>query len=98
MPYKSLSLGAFWTIFGRNFPTGVLQLLYPYQPADPAVESIFKALKFLKFSRYIWATERKIGMKIKFLMHKSAVCQLDRSTFPELNENMRNGLAESKKC
>ena len=45
MPYKSLPLGAFWTIFGRNFPTGVLQLLYPYQPANPLVESIFKALK-----------------------------------------------------
>ena len=48
MPYKSLPLGAFWTIFGRNFPTGVLQLLYPYQPANPSVESIFKALKFFK--------------------------------------------------
>ena len=47
MPYKSLPLGAFWTIFGRNFPTGVLQLLYPYQPANPLVESIFKALKHL---------------------------------------------------
>ena len=49
MPYKSLPLGAFWTIFGRNFPTGVLQLLYPYQPANPLVESIFKALKCFKF-------------------------------------------------
>merc|ERR1711963_805380 len=49
MPYKSLPLGAFWTIFGRNIPTGVLQLLYPYQPANPLVESIFKALKFVKF-------------------------------------------------
>ena len=46
MPYKSLPLGAFWTIFGRNFPTGVPELLYPYQPANPLVESIFKALKF----------------------------------------------------
>ena len=53
MPYKSLPLGAFWTIFGRNFPTGVLQLLYPYQPANPLVESIFKALKFLKFSNLL---------------------------------------------
>ena len=44
MPYKSLPLGAFWTIFGRNFPTGVPELLYPYQPANPLVESIFKAL------------------------------------------------------
>ena len=48
MPYKSLPLGAFWTIFGQNFPTGVPQLLYPYQPANPLVESIFKALKILK--------------------------------------------------
>ena len=48
MPHKSLPLGAFWTIFGGNFPTGVLQLLYPYQPANPAVESNFKALKVLK--------------------------------------------------
>ena len=48
MPYKSLSLGAFWTIFGRIFPTGVLQLLYPYQPANPLVESIFKALNIFK--------------------------------------------------
>ena len=48
MPYKSLPLGAFWTIFGRIFPTGVLQLLYPYQAANPLVESMFKALKFLK--------------------------------------------------
>ena len=46
MPYKSLPLGAFWTIFGRNFPTGVPELLYPYQPANPLVESIFKALTF----------------------------------------------------
>ena len=38
MPYKSLPLGTFWTIFGRIFPTGVLQLLYPYQPANPLVE------------------------------------------------------------
>ena len=45
MPYKSLPLGAFWTIFGRIFPTGVLQLLYPYRPANPSVESLFKALK-----------------------------------------------------
>ena len=64
MPYKSLPLGAFRTIFGRNFPTGVLQLLYPYQPANPLVESIFKALffiifvRFLKLSNYIWATDR----------------------------------------
>ena len=49
MPYKSLPLGAFWTIFGRNFPTGVLQLLYPYQPANPLVESMFKALRFSFF-------------------------------------------------
>ena len=48
MPYKSLPLGAFWTIFGRNFPTGVPELLYPYQPANPLVESIFKAF-FLNF-------------------------------------------------
>ena len=72
MPYKSLPLGAFWTIFGRNFPTGVLQLLYPYQPANPLVESIFKALNFLKFlknlkfSRYIWATERREFPMIPF--------------------------------
>ena len=46
MPYQSLPLGAFWTIFGRNFPTGVPELLYPYQPANPLVESMFKALKF----------------------------------------------------
>ena len=65
MPYKSLPLGAFWTIFGRNFPTGVLQLLYPYQPANPLVESIFKALKcsnklnISKCSRYLWATDRR---------------------------------------
>ena len=63
MPYKSLSLGAIRTIFGRNFPTGVLQLLYPYQPANPLVESIFKALffeffKHFKHSSCIWATER----------------------------------------
>ena len=60
MPYKSLPLGAFWTIFGRNFPTGVLQLLYPYQPANPLVDSIFKALNFppKKKSSYVWATER----------------------------------------
>ena len=64
MPYKSLPLGAFWTIFGRIFPTGVPELLYPYQPANPLVESIFKALKFSKkikkhkISSYIWATER----------------------------------------
>ena len=45
MPYESLPLGAFWTIFGRNFPTGVPELLYPYQPANPLVESTFKALK-----------------------------------------------------
>ena len=44
MPYKSLPLGAFWTSFGRIFPTGVLELLYPYQPANPLVESMFKAL------------------------------------------------------
>ena len=48
MPYKSLPLGAFWTIFGRNSPTGVPELLYPYQPANPLVESIFKALKIFK--------------------------------------------------
>ena len=48
MPYKSLPLGPFWTISGRNFPTGVLQLLYPYQPANPLVESSFKALKVSK--------------------------------------------------
>ena len=47
MPYKSLPLGAFWTIFGRNFPTGVPELLYPYQPANPLVESIVKASIFL---------------------------------------------------
>ena len=47
MPYKSLPLGEFSTIFGRNFPTGVLQLLYPYQPANPLVESIFKTLNVL---------------------------------------------------
>ena len=64
MPYNSLPLGAFWTIFGQNFPTGVPQLLYPYQPAIPAVESMFKALNILKClnilknSRYIWATDR----------------------------------------
>ena len=66
MPYKSLPLGAFWTIFGRNFPTGVPELLYPYQPADPLVESILKASFFknndvflnIKKSNYIWATER----------------------------------------
>ena len=46
MPYKSLPLGAFWTIFGQNFPTGVPELLYPYQPANPLVESIFQALLF----------------------------------------------------
>ena len=51
MPYKSLPLGAFWTICGRSFPTGVLQLLYPYQPANPLVESIFKALKCLNFQK-----------------------------------------------
>ena len=66
MPYKSLPLGAFWTIFGRNFPTGVPELLYPYQPANPLVESICKALKCLKninknrISSYIWATERRL--------------------------------------
>ena len=49
MPYKSLPLGAFWTIFGQNFPTGVPQLLYPYQPANPLVESMFKALNVLNF-------------------------------------------------
>ena len=49
MPYKSLPLGAFWTIFGRNFPTGVPELLYPYQPANPLVESMFKALKQILF-------------------------------------------------
>ena len=43
MPYKNFPLGAFWTIFGRNFPTGVPELLYPDQPANPLVESIFKA-------------------------------------------------------
>ena len=62
MPYKSFPLGAFWTIFGEHFPTGVPQFLYPYQPANPLVESIFKALCFfirkLKISSYIWATER----------------------------------------
>ena len=46
MPYKSLPLGAFWTVFGRNFPTGVPELLYPYQPANPLVEYIFKASTF----------------------------------------------------
>ena len=87
MPYKSLPLGAFWTIFGRNFPTGVLQLLYPYQPANPLVESIFKALKFskfLKFSSYIWATER--------IIFSYFVCSFCRdllvfpSLFPEIEE------------
>ena len=57
MPYKSLPLGAFWTIFGRNFPTGVPELLYPYQPANPLVESMFKA--FFCLTSYIWATERR---------------------------------------
>ena len=50
MPYKSLPLGAFWTIFGRHFPTDVPELLYPYQPANPLVESISKALMFSKHS------------------------------------------------
>ena len=52
MPYKSLPLGAFWTIFGRNFPAGVLQLLYPYHPANPLVESILKAFIFSIFLRF----------------------------------------------
>ena len=70
MPYKSLPLGAFWTIFGRNFPTGVPELLYPYQPANPLVESMFKASIFLKknkktkISSYIWATERTTGFSL----------------------------------
>ena len=82
MPYKSLPLGAFWTIFGRNFPTGVLQLLYPYQPANPLVESIFKALtflKFLKFSRYLWATDRRHPLDIsrKYLVPAEVLVPLN---------------------
>ena len=74
MPYKSLPLGAFWTIFGRNFPTGVLQLLYPYQPANPLVESIFKTLKFFKVkkttkcSSYMWATDRMFVTRAFFFL------------------------------
>ena len=66
MPYKSLPLGAFWTIFGRNFPTGVLQLLYPYQPANPLVESIFKALIFSK-KHYIGFSIGPINFLFSFL-------------------------------
>ena len=62
MPYKSLPLGAFWTIFGRHFPTGVLQLLYPYQPANPLVESIFNAFMILmsawEFSKFPFLGDR----------------------------------------
>ena len=45
-PYKSLPLGPIWTIFGRMFPTGVPQLLYPYKSPNPLAESFFEALTF----------------------------------------------------
>ena len=70
MPYKSLPLGAFWTIFGRNFPTGVLQLLYPYQPANPLVESIFKALNFLNFRKQKIETKKKNAFFSLFISFK----------------------------
>ena len=49
--YESLPLGPILTIFGGDFPTGVPQLLYPYQPANPLVESSLQALTFYKFER-----------------------------------------------
>ena len=100
MPYKSLPLGAFWTIFGRNFPTGVLQLLYPYQSANPLVESMFKALSFkhtaLKLSSYIWATDRIFYTQTLILVRLILVKKISLSFIaPSPGDEFARQLSES---